>query len=182
MPEESRHRNPGRNYHLRPGEVFVTGESVVISTVLGSCVAVCLWDEKRRIGGMNHIVFPACRQGEALSTRFANVGTFVLYDLMKEEGAVRRLLNARVFGGASGIASFRHIAGLAVGHRNIEVVQAVLNKLDIPVVGKDIGGHTGRKIFFDVRTGKIRMSRLNSYDFVSEKTDVMKTDVMKIET
>ncbi len=72
------------NFHLQPGEIFVSGNGTSITTLLGSCVAVCLWDEKKKIGGMNHVILPKNRDDESPSSRFANVATFVLYDMMLE--------------------------------------------------------------------------------------------------
>lgn len=159
---------------LKPGEVFVTGDNMVISTVLGSCVAVCLWNEDRRTGGMNHVMLPVCRETDPVSTRFGNIATFVLYDLMKKNGG--RGVHARVFGGACRLSSEGHCISIGVGKRNVEITLAVLDKLGIPVVGKDVRGNKGRKILFDVHTGKIRMNYIENFQFDKE------IDVSKLTT
>ena len=61
------------NYFLEPGYIFVSPQPAVISTVLGSCIAVCLYDAKRRIGGMNHFQFPATRRKDQATARYGNV-------------------------------------------------------------------------------------------------------------
>lgn len=164
-----------QSYFLQPGEVFVSRKDMTISTVLGSCVAVCFWEERRKIGGMNHVMLPIFREGESPTTRFANVATFVLRDMMRDEGCGTRMLTARVFGGASSLSTSGG-GSLSVGPRNIEVTLAVLEKLKIPITGKDLGGDTGRKIFFDLHSGKIRMQYIRNYDFVHEKEDILHSD------
>ncbi|MGK5094654.1 chemotaxis protein CheB [Deltaproteobacteria bacterium TL4] len=160
---------------LLPGEVLVTQKDMVISTVLGSCVAVCLWDEKHRLGGMNHVMLPVCGEQEVPTTKFANVSTFVLCHLLKDKGLQLRSLSARVFGGAdSRTEAAKQLVG-SVGLRNLEVTFAVLQRLGLPVTGQDIGGGQGRKIWFDVGSGKIKMVYLTKYDFTRETRTLFKT-------
>lgn len=155
--------------HLHPGEVYCSADNIIVNTLLGSCVAVCLWDERNEIGGLNHIMLPICRKEDAPSTKFGNVGTFVLYDLMLEKGALSKHIRARVFGGARGIGSSGIYTGLAVGDRNLEVTKAVLRKLGIPIISEDVGGSLGRKISFNLETGKILMKYLRNYNFLKEQ-------------
>ena len=154
--------------HVQPGEVFVTGESGTISTILGSCVAVCLWDKASGFSGMNHIILPISAEGEAASTRYANVGTYVLFDLMMEAGCRKENLVAKVFGGASGINANLNYTMLSVGSRNLAITFRVLARLEIQIAGQDIGGEQGRKIVFDTQTGKVRMNYLKGFDFRKE--------------
>ncbi len=153
--------------HVQPGEVYVTDEAGQISTILGSCVAVCIWDQKRQISGMNHVILPVSAEGSA-STRYANVATYVLFDLMMESGCQKRDMVAKVFGGASGISTNLSSKMLSVGSRNLAITFRVLSRLEVPIVGQDIGGDLGRKIIFDTLSGKIRMSYLQSFDFRKE--------------
>lgn len=159
--------------HLHPGEVFCSPQKTNIKTLLGSCIAVCLWDKKHRIGGMNHIMLPLCREDNSPSTRYANVATFVLLDLMLKHGAERKKITARVFGGACGMSRQTN-ASPSVGDRNIEVTLRVLKKLEIPVVASDIGGNQGRKIFFDPFSGQIRMTLIRNYSFRVEAAQMIR--------
>jgi len=159
--------------HLHPGEMYCSEQRLQIKTLLGSCVAVCLWEEKHQLGGMNHVMLPLCREKNVPSTRYANVATYVLYDMMIKLGARKRGITARIFGGASRLGS-GFSPGLSVGLRNIDVTQRVLRRLGIPIVGSDTGGNLGRKLCFDQFTGKIRMSYLRNYSFSTEEIQVIK--------
>jgi chemotaxis protein CheD len=161
-------------HFVQPGEVFVLKETGIISTILGSCVAVCLWDAQARVAGMNHITLPICRRDEITSTRFANVATYVLYDLVRESGAQPAALTARVFGGANGISGTGQSPGLSVGSRNAAITFRILKKLGVRIVGHDVSGHEGRKVQMNATTGKVRMSYLQSYDFSEEGALVLK--------
>lgn len=163
---------PRLEVHLKPGEVYCSPEKNVINTLLGSCVAVCLWDDQKKLGGMNHVTLPVCRENCPPSTRYANVATFVLYDMMIELGARREFIHARIFGGASALGTGPIREGLSVGGRNVEVTEQVLKKLRIPVVAVDVGGHLGRRISFDQVTGKIRMSYIQRYSFQAEQLQI----------
>ena len=162
-----------KNYHLQPGEVFVTAEDMNISTVLGSCVAVCFWDSRRQIGGMNHIMLPVHPQGQQPSTRFGNVATFVLLDMMIEHGSRKVDLRVSVFGGANSIMS--NSSGnqaMKVGQNNIMVTLKALDRLGLKVKQQDTGGTIGRKIIMNCATGVIRADFLRKFDFTHELDEV----------
>jgi len=157
------------NYHLQPGEVFVTAEDMNVTTVLGSCVAVCLWDSRRGVGGMNHVMLPRFTSSQDPSTRFGNVATFVLLDLMKEHGCLKSDLTISVFGGANSmIRGNQQNEAMQVGKNNIEVTKNVLKKLGLSISVEDTGGSIGRKLNFDCATGEIRAEFLRKFDFVHE--------------
>lgn len=164
------------HFHLQPGEIFVSSKGMTIATVLGSCVAVCLWDRVQHIGGMNHVVLPKNRDDEPPTSRFANVATFVLYDMMMEEGSKKNNLVAQVFGGANRLAAQigTKAAGFNIGELNLEITLKVLQKLGLPVVHRDCGGPEGRKILFDTKTGEIEMNMLHRFDFDQERQIVSK--------
>ena len=89
----------GRVY-LHPGQFTVAVAPCTITTILGSCVAVCLFDPVARIGGLNHFLLPRA-PGKNNSLRFGNVAVPRLIEAMVECGAVKRRLQAKVIGGAS---------------------------------------------------------------------------------
>ncbi len=159
-------------HYVQPGEVVVTSGQSLIHTVLGSCVSVCLWDKENGLGGMNHIALPICREDNSASARFANVATYVLYDMMLEAGSQKHKMHARVFGGANGLMSKSGAPVLSVGSRNVAITYRILKKINIPVVGKDVGGNAGRKLEFDLSDGKIQMRFLQTFDF-SEETKIV---------
>jgi chemotaxis protein CheD len=149
---------PGR--YLFPAEIFVSSEPTMISTVLGSCVAVCLWDPRCAVGGMNHYLLPLWN-GDGLATpKYGNIAIRQLVEKVVVRGGERKNLQAKIFGGA---AMWSNTDGLfAIGLRNIELAQQQLKELQIPLVASDVGGTMSRKIFFNTGDGSVLLRRHRS--------------------
>jgi len=146
-----------QSHYLFPGSSFASKESVHVTTVLGSCISVCLWDRVLEAGGINHYLLPMWN-GEGLPTpRYGNVAIENLIEKMFQMGSVRRNLVAKVFGGAS---MWQSNSGLiAVGERNISLAHSLLKEHQIPIVSTDVGGDRGRKIIFSTKTGNVMLRR-----------------------
>ncbi|WP_022851640.1 chemotaxis protein CheD [Limisalsivibrio acetivorans] len=141
--------------YIHAGQLHVTNEEVYISTVLGSCVAVCLFDNVKRVAGMNHYLLPLWN-GEGLkSLKYGNVSIKKLIESMEKKGANRMVLVAKLFGGASPQKLTNE--GLMIGEKNITVAKDHLAKEGIKVVASDLGGFKGRRILMDSRTGGIKL-------------------------
>jgi chemotaxis protein CheD len=137
-----------------PGEFFVSDEDMLIVTTLGSCIAACLWDRERRIGGMNHFMLP---EGQGDSGRYGSFAMELLINQLMKRGASRSNLEAKVFGGGAVIAS---MTSLNVGERNTQFVLDYLHTERIPVVSKDVLDVCARKVCMLPATGKVLMKRL----------------------
>lgn len=146
--------------YLFPAEIFVSREPIMVSTVLGSCIAVCLWDSRLAIGGMNHYLLPLWN-GDGLATpKYGNIAIRQLVEKILAQGAERKNLQAKIFGGA---AMWDNSNGLfAIGLRNIELSQQQLKELQIPVIASDVGGTLSRKIFFNTGDGSVLLRRHRS--------------------
>ena len=142
-----------RSIYLHQGDLAVSREPATIVTVLGSCVAVCLWDPSTATGGMNHFLLPEWRGGEAPSPRFGNVAINDLVEAMVAKGAARRNLQAMIFGGAIVLDSQRNLD--PVGSQNIAVAFRMLAIENIPVQRNEVGGQRGRRITFETASAKI---------------------------
>lgn len=146
-----------KSYYLYPGELFTHREPHLVSTVLGSCVSVCLWDPLMRIGGINHYLLPLWN-GEGLPTpKYGNVSIPRLVEKMAALGCLQSRLQAKVFGGAAMWAGGDGL--LAVGLRNIQLAEHQLKELQIPVIGSDLGGSNSRKIIFNSGDGSVLLRR-----------------------
>jgi len=146
-----------RKHFLYPGTLFVSRGVTRISTILGSCVAVCLWDHSLQIGGINHYMLPYWN-GEGLPTpRYGNIAINRLYEQMRRNGSVKADLVAKIFGGAQINAGTAEL--YLVGDRNIQVAHEILSELGIPIVGFEVGGDKGRKVVFDTSDGKVYIAR-----------------------
>lgn len=141
-----------------PGEYFVYGEDILVMTTLGSCIAACLWDRERRIGGMNHFMLPDAG-GSADSGRYGSYAMELLINEMMKRGASRLAMEAKVFGGGAVISGMNSIN---VGERNTQFVLDYLKTERIPVVSKDVLDIYPRKVCFLPASGKAMVKRLAS--------------------
>lgn len=139
-----------------PGEYFVSVDDIVIMTVLGSCIAACIWDGRARVGGMNHFMLP---DGDAadVSGRYGSYAMELLINEMIKLGARRETMQAKVFGGAQVMAGF---TSLNVGERNTKFVMEYLSTERIPVVSQDVLEIYPRKVCFFPVSGKALVKRL----------------------
>jgi chemotaxis protein CheD len=146
------------SHYLLPGSLFAHRESHVVTTVLGSCVSVCLWDPVRKIGGINHYMLPFWNGEGLASPKYGNIAIAKLIERMLDLGCDKRSLKAKVFGGS---AMFRVTSALMnIGERNIILAQDSLSDENIPIIASDLGGKTGRKLIYDTGTGGVSMKRL----------------------
>lgn len=139
-----------------PGEYFVAREPLAIMTVLGSCIAACLWDSRMRVGGMNHFMLPDGDNGDS-SGRYGSYAMELLINEMMKLGARRETLQAKIFGGGQVMANF---TTMNVGERNTKFVLDYLQTERIAVVSKDVLDIHPRKVCFFPVTGKAMVKRL----------------------
>jgi chemotaxis protein CheD len=139
-----------------PGEFFVHDEDVAIMTTLGSCIAACLWDRERKVGGMNHFMLPD-GAGAADCGRYGSYAMELLINELIKRGASRTTLEAKVFGGGAVIAGMTTIN---VGERNTQFVLDYLKTERIAVVSKDVLDVYPRKVCFLPASGKAMVKRL----------------------
>ena len=141
-----------------PGEFFVADEDILVMTTLGSCIAACLWDREKRIGGMNHFLLPDGGQGSD-SGRYGSFAMDLLIGELVKRGANRSTMEAKVFGGGAVISGMNTIN---VGERNTAFVLDYLRTERITVVSKDVMDIYPRKVCFLPASGKAMVKRLAS--------------------
>lgn len=154
-----------RSIEIFSGQIMVTTErDLVISTILGSCVAVCLYDRAAGIAGMNHFVLPmdlrSRRDGEDTSWQAGNYGLPSLEQMLKElaaKGTSPSRLEAKIFGGARVIETYY----TDISQANVDFAESYLEKKGIPIVKRDVGGTLGRKIFFDLQDYEVYVRTLS---------------------
>ena len=124
-----------------------------ISTLLGSCVAVCLYDPLLKLGGMNHFLLPSRRAGAGDDDDVVLAGDFameVLVNAMLAKGARKERLVAKACGGGNIVSSIR----MAIGDRNAEFATEWLAREGIPLTASDFGGPWSRKVICVPNTGE----------------------------
>ena len=133
--------------YLHPGQLYVAAHAALVSTILGSCVAVCLWDPVARVAGINHFLLPSGK-----GPRYASDAMGQLLEEMISRGAFVARMVAKVFGGACVIPNFTG-PRKAIGAQNAEAALQFLAAHSIPVRAEQTGGGRGRKLLFHTGTG-----------------------------
>ena len=148
---------------ILPGEYFVTQRDLVIVTVLGSCVSVCLRDRLSGIGGMNHFMLPGNNDGGispiSASARYGVYAMELLINHLLKLGARRNCFEAKVFGGGSVL---RGMTANNIGDRNVEFVRDYLHTEHIPVVAEDLLDIYPRKVYYFPATGRVMVKKLRN--------------------
>lgn len=146
---------PSRRVHIIQGEYKVVDDpEVVLTTILGSCVAACLRDPLAGVGGMNHFLLPGNASSIASggdATRYGVHLMELLINGLLKRGARRDRIEAKIFGGAKTIASFSN-----VGEQNAAFAVKFLKDEGIPLVGSSTGGEFGRKLEYWPISGRAR--------------------------
>ncbi len=153
--------------YLYPANLVVPIPQAEVHTILGSCVAVCLYDEKNKIGGINHYMLPLWN-GEGLpSPKYGNIAIEKLYEKLIQHGAKPLFLVAKVFGGGEVIQT----ASLTfnIGQRNILLAEQMLAEMKIPIKAQSTGGKLGRKIIFNSATGEVIQRYVQASSAISQK-------------
>lgn len=148
---------PVQNVFLLPGSIYIAPEPALVTTVLGSCIAVCLWDSVWKFGGMNHFVLPYAPRGQR-SARYGDIAIEGLINGMRDLGSKTRDLRAKMFGGAS-VLPFSDIEK-TVGARNIEAALDHLKKSRIRMTSRSVGGTSGLWIRQNTASGEVSVRRL----------------------
>ncbi|PKN73722.1 MAG: chemotaxis protein CheD [Deltaproteobacteria bacterium HGW-Deltaproteobacteria-10] len=139
---------------ISPGEYYSTAGVAVISTLLGSCIAACLYDPQNRVIGMNHFLLSNPRYSRsmpAVATEAGRYGSYamdLLINDMMAKGTNRRLLRAKIFGGATIINKDNGGNFYCVGEVNCKFIREYLSFENIPIDAEDLGGDYGRVIHF----------------------------------
>jgi chemotaxis protein CheD len=148
-----------RIVYLYPGDLTVSREPCTFNTIVGSCVAVFLWDERRKLGGMNHYLLPREPNPDAPSSRFGDSAMRILVEKLAAQGSEAKDLVAKVFGGA-------HVFGTAprdanhLGKQNVDLAFEELQRLRIAVVASDVGGSRGRRLMANSSDGGVWVKEL----------------------
>lgn len=130
---------------------------------LGSCVGVVLYNEKKKIAGLLHVMLPDSsldRSGRVNAAKFADTGVYALMELLKVKGVRPMTIKAKIAGGSQ-MFQFGSSDTIRIGPRNIEAVKAALNRLSIPIIAEDTGGSSGRTIEFDTSTSMLSIRTVN---------------------
>ena len=141
-----------QKHFLYPSTIYFSKDPCHISTILGSCIAVCLYDPILKRGAMNHYMMPLWNGNGLASPNYGNIAIEKMIKNMIQKGSIKHKLIAKVFGGANHTNSTFNI-----GKRNIQMALDTLKQNNIKVVSKSVGGELGRKIIFNTSTSEVLM-------------------------
>lgn len=168
-----------RARNINPGGWAVESERP-ISTLLGSCVAVCLYDPKLRIGGMNHFLLPSGNRRDINDQDVILHGDYameVLRNALFARGASSRRLVAKAFGGGNVLNAIK----MAIGTRNADFSRQWLQREGIPLLAEDLGGTWSRKVVFDPTTGDVfcRRTPVQQVEAITKAESVYEQSLLK---
>jgi chemotaxis protein CheD len=147
--------------YLHPAQMHVATAPCAIKTLLGSCVAVCLWDAEAKVGGVVHYLLPRGRHSRGETGRYGSLAIPALVKAVCALGGQPASLKAKIFGGAKVLAALANASGASLGDSNAAVAWEILAVERIPVIASDVGGDRGRRVLFHIEDGSAWVWRLN---------------------
>jgi len=141
------------HHYLLAGAIFVSRNPFWVTTILGSCVAVCLFDKVNMFGGINHFMLPHWSGKGLSSPKYGDIATMKLIGEMEKYGSKKNNLVAKLFGGAA-VLDYNH-SSITIGEKNIEVAKELLYENKIKIISENVGGVLGRKIIYKTLTGEV---------------------------
>ncbi|TFH43130.1 MAG: chemotaxis protein CheD [Chrysiogenales bacterium] len=132
----------------------------ILRTILGSCVGICLYDPKSKVGGMSHIMLPSLKDSSKSMKKYADTAIPMMLEDMERQGAARGRVNAKIVGGAKMFSMSENSVMGEIGNNNIAKVKEVLKGLSIALIAEDTGGNYGRTIDFYLDTGKVKIKSM----------------------
>jgi chemotaxis protein CheD len=147
------------NIFLKPGELYIGKGAAVITTILGSCVSITMFNKRLKVGGICHALLPTEGPMVKDADRFHYVDGSISQMLTEFEtmGIKRHEIEVKVFGGSDVIGA-KHKK--SVGQQNVEATLNVLSSKNLTIISSDFGGTQGRKIIFNTQTGRVLLKKL----------------------
>lgn len=153
--------------YLKSEELIISEEPVIITTVLGSCIAVSMYHEKTKIGALCHALLPVCKEAIKCKMCCHNKYKYVacvipeMVNRLIKKGVNKKELVVKLFGGSDMKMLNRHLHDYdGVGRKNAQVALETISYLGLKPVKKDVGGIFGRKLYFFTDTGRVLLKRL----------------------
>lgn len=133
--------------------------AVLVTRALGSCVAVCLYEKQKKIGGLCHFILPdssISRDASYNPAKFADTGIQSMIDEIVKQNGNKARLEAKIIGGAKMFAALGDT--LNIGDKNVKAAERILGDLKIPIIARDTGEDFGRNVKMYLESGKVEVS------------------------
>ncbi|MBI9099348.1 MAG: chemotaxis protein CheD [Spirochaetaceae bacterium] len=167
--------------NIFPGEYYISSDNEIISTLLGSCISVCLYDKFAGVGGMNHFMLPKSLNKKETAlidkshinqsyrlTRYGLTSMEVLILEMQKKGADRRNITAKVFGGGKTIINK---SVLGIGDQNIKFIKSYLKVENIPLTSENTGDSYARKVLFNTGDNSVLLEKIPMKNAIETEKD-----------
>ncbi len=166
--------------YLRPCEIYFTDKPALVSTVLGSCISVTMFNASSGTSAICHGMLPQCRTNEVHSCgnmkcselhKYVDCSIRIMINKMKASGIKRSDIEVKIFGGSEMVAVKRRTSDWkTVGQENIMTATSLIYKEKLNLVSYDVGGTAGRKILFNTKTGEVFMKRVNNISDIKRQS------------
>jgi chemotaxis protein CheD len=156
--------------YLKPGDIYISNKPALISTLLGSCVAVTMFSPRLGAGAISHGILPSCKGKKPCEddeycregVRYVECSIMRMLGWFMLNGVAREEIDVKVFGGSDMLSVPEITTKASVGRQNIAMAFHVLEKEMLRVSASDVGGLRGRKIIFSSKTGEVLLKRLRN--------------------
>ena len=142
---------------LKPGEVCICDRPAKVSTILGSCIAVTIFNQRLGIGAICHALLPKHPIGND-ALRYVDSAISSMLQKLQAMGIGKNEMEVKLLGGAD-VLEHRGTSQ-SVGQKNIETALEIMKQEDLSLAGSDVGGRMGRKIHFYTHTGRVLFTRI----------------------
>ncbi|PKN17415.1 MAG: chemotaxis protein CheD [Deltaproteobacteria bacterium HGW-Deltaproteobacteria-6] len=170
------HKIPPAHLYLKPGEMSILEMPTLVTTILGSCVAVTLYNRRLEVAAISHALLPHCKRrtyknnvrdllhGECArcsdAFKYVDCAVSMMIEAFSRFGITADETQVQLYGGAKMIAAPKQQGGMEpVGLQNSNVAQKVIADHGLTLYAYDIGGAAGRKISFNTKTGNIALHK-----------------------
>jgi len=138
--------------YLLPGEVCVSKEPKLVTTILGSCISVTMFDIRLKTAAICHARLPRGWRTGALD--YVDNAVKYMVETLEALGTNKDELEVNLFGGAD-VLSLVRMEGKSIGRQNVETAIEVIKEIGLCLSGRSVGGTAGRKVSFQTSTGKV---------------------------
>lgn len=147
---------------LKPGDIYVSDMPTMVSTILGSCIALTIFNKRLKIGGICHAMLPKSPYAKEHSVfRYVDSSIFYMLNKFERLGIRRDEIELKLLGGADVIDRVNDDTA-SIGQKNIEIALEIIRNENLQLTVSDVGGKMGRKVHFYTHTGKVLLKRINS--------------------
>jgi len=155
---------------IKPGELCFSREPLVVTTILGSCVALTMFHQPTRIGALCHALLPSgpapllSKAVHQRGFRYVDSAFQAMVTLFERASIPLKQVKFKLFGGGDVLAGGADCVQPSVGQQNLEVALNLLAEWGMFLTAQDTGGNCGRKVRFFTHTGDVLLKRMDQGD------------------